>query len=193
MLIFAVTTLLIILGSSLYLVYNDKFYLNECKKLNTDCSKSLQVLKYLESKGQLNEEFNLREISHMKDVKKLIDYITIAFLFLIAVLISASLPFLLERINIKKFLGDYFLYNGIFSLSVILLFSVLSYLKFDLVFNIFHGLFFKSGTWIFSENDALIKLFPLEFFIDALFFILLTSISTSIILSLIGLVIKRFK
>ena len=192
-LILMISALLIVLGSSLYLIYNDRFYLKECKKLSTDCNESLDVLKYLENKGTLGNNFNIREISHMNDVKKLIEFITISFLVLSAILISVSLPFLLDKFKIKIYLGDYFFYAGIFSFSVILLFSVLSYFKFDLVFNLFHGLLFKSGTWIFSENDLLIKLFPIQFFIDTFFAIITISIFTSVFLMVAGIVIKRFK
>ncbi len=38
---------------------------------------------------------------------------------------------------------------------------------FEGFFQAFHGVFFESGTWVFSYSDTLIRLFPLPFWQDA--------------------------
>lgn len=42
-----------------------------------------------------------------------------------------------------------------------------SFIDFDLFFTRFHEMFFSAGSWLFYETDTLIQLYPLPFWVDA--------------------------
>ena len=187
-----VLTIFILFGSSFFVVYNDGFYLQECKKLNTDCKRTIEVLKYLENKNDLGKDFTSREVRHMKDVKSLIMYLKIFYFGLMAVLILLISIVVLRSRNYSDIYIN-LIYTGVFSLAFMLLMGLISWIKFDFVFSLFHSVFFKSGTWLFNGNDLIIRLFPLQFFIDSLRLIVLISTGVSTLLICLGFGMKRFK
>lgn len=63
--------------------------------------------------------------------------------------------------------------------------------SFNNLFDRFHQLFFKDGTWLFYESDTLIRLFPLTFWRDA--FILVSAVTllfAGLLLILFGVISK---
>jgi len=53
------------------------------------------------------------------------------------------------------------------SIGLIALIVALTLLSFNSLFDRFHRLFFAEGSWLFYQNDTLIRLFPLVFWRDA--------------------------
>jgi integral membrane protein (TIGR01906 family) len=193
-LLFVMLFLIILLSSTFIVVFNQGFYQNECKQLGTDCEKSIGVLDYLNNKTPLSSEFNGREISHMKDVKNLIIFLMIIYLVLLIVLLCViTLTLLYNKKNFVDFLVIYLIYGGVFSILITILFSLAVFFGFDFIFNLFHGVFFKSGTWMFSPDDLLIRLFPIKFFMDSAKAIIYSSLILSGALTIIGVLIKKFK
>ncbi|MBI2670466.1 DUF1461 domain-containing protein [Candidatus Woesearchaeota archaeon] len=186
---------LIILFSSVFpLIFNKSFYTKECNKLGTNCEKTIHVLDYLKNKSTLSKEFNEREKIHMKDVKNLI-YTLLIFYIITTVVVAAMIivTYIYNKKNFLNFLRIYFLYGGIFSLLLLLTPLMLIYLNFDFVFSVFHRLFFRPGTFLFNENDLLIRLFPEQFFVDAGLNIFFNAIIISIAIIVIGVSTKKFK
>ena len=65
-------------------------------------------------------------------------------------------------------------------LAVIAL-AVLAVLGWETFFAGFHSLFFADGTWTFSVQDALIRLYPSQFWIDAAAAVGLISLLTALL------------
>ncbi|MGF4045550.1 TIGR01906 family membrane protein [Paenarthrobacter nitroguajacolicus] len=108
--------------------------------------------------------FTDSEVSHMADVKLVILSAFGAGLLLIVLSIIAIL-YLRKRstggIRRGLFAGS------IVTLVIIIGLAVLAVLGWQQFFTEFHRIFFANGTWTFSLEDTLIRLFPGQFWIDA--------------------------
>ena len=118
--------------------------------------------------GLVNQDgdklFTDSEVSHMADVKLVILSSFGAGLLLIILSIIAIL-YLRKRstggIRRGLFAGS------IVTLVIIIGLAVLAVLSWQQFFTEFHRIFFANGTWTFSLEDTLIRLFPGQFWIDA--------------------------
>ena len=124
--------------------------------------------------------YNSRELSHMVDVKNLVQAaLTVTrIIIVIALMIITALAITKNQQLIRSLL---FL-SGISTLGIILLILAMVAINFYELFNYFHYLFFTGDTWLFYENDSLIRLFPLKFWQDAFIFVGLFSFSIGSIL-----------
>ncbi|WP_043806531.1 TIGR01906 family membrane protein [Paenarthrobacter aurescens] len=118
--------------------------------------------------GLVNQDgaklFTDSEVSHMADVKLVILSSFGAGLLLIILSIIAIM-YLRKRstggIRRGLFAGS------IVTLVIIIALAVLAVLSWQQFFTEFHRIFFANGTWTFSLEDTLIRLFPGQFWIDA--------------------------
>lgn len=118
-----------------------------------------QTLDFVKGRSLPSLPYTPREIFHLGEVKNI--FAKTRFLWLI----SAALSFLillwsnqavfLWRQRFKK------IYKGV-TLALLAL-DLITFFFFPFVFEEFHSLFFKEGSWVFSENDLLIRLFPYRF------------------------------
>ncbi|GGC92795.1 hypothetical protein GCM10011512_19840 [Tersicoccus solisilvae] len=104
------------------------------------------------------------EISHMVDVKNVIgvSWIVAAVLFVLGLIAVVYLA--------KRYLGG--VRRGLFvgsliTLAVVIALGVFALIDWSLFFTTFHRVFFAQGNWTFYENDALIRLFPAQFWVDS--------------------------
>ena len=120
--------------------------------------------------------FNERELSHMHDVKGVMQgflniwYLTLAIIILLGVWAWR-----------KDWLSDYrsgLMRGGWLTLVLAFTIGVIATLgasgngdMFWTFFEDFHGLFFKGDTWLFPYSDTLIRLYPLQFWQDAVLYI----------------------
>ncbi|MGC9394620.1 MAG: TIGR01906 family membrane protein [Anaerolineae bacterium] len=109
--------------------------------------------------------FNAREISHMDDVKLVYDQLTAVAL--IAFVIAVAAAWVLIRQDRLALVWGALSDGSLFTLCVLVTLGVWMAVGFDAFFTAFHGIFFASGTWLFSYSDTLIRLFPLRFWADA--------------------------
>lgn len=118
--------------------------------------------------GLVNQDgtklFQDSEVAHMADVKLVILSSFAAGLLLIILSIIAIL-YLRKRSNggIRRGLFA----GSIVTLVIIIGLAVLAALSWEQFFTEFHRIFFANGTWTFSLEDTLIRLFPGQFWIDA--------------------------
>jgi len=128
---------------------------------------SLAVLKF----GDGSPLFNEREVSHMADVKAVVQMALAAWLAGLAVLAAAAVFFwradhLTEfrrgvrdggwlTIGLAGFIG-----------IIVALGMVANPAIFWEFFTVFHGLFFEGDSWLFAYSDTLIRLFPIRFWQD---------------------------
>ncbi|MBE3095111.1 MAG: DUF1461 domain-containing protein [Actinobacteria bacterium] len=198
--------IVILLFSSLtFLVYNFNFY-NKLYEKNgvyeildrSDAAKiTRQVFEFFKSgkefesfklKGNINY-FNDNEISHLMDVKILLNKIFVLFYCCLAIfLILALILYLINR-KIYKFLRGISLIFLISS-SVFILFVLLLYFfgnNFFELFENFHLIFFPQGNWAFPEGSLIITIFPFGFFYDFFFKLILNSLIIALVLFACGI------
>jgi len=126
-----------------------------------------------------------RELSHMIDVKMLVQLMLKVWYAIFLIIVLAILIFILRNNSTKIYI---FLQRGGFLTLGFIGFILISLgISFSALFTGFHRIFFEGDTWIFLYSDSLIRLFPMKFWQDA--FILIGVIS--ILLSCAALLISR--
>lgn len=113
---------------------------------------------------QGNQLFTGSEVSHMADVK-LVMLITLAVGVVLALLCIVFMVALAR--NTKGGIRRALFAGSLWMLVVLIAVAVLAVLGWETFFAAFHSLFFADGTWTFQATDALIRLYPNEFWMDA--------------------------
>lgn len=128
--------------------------------------------------------YNERELSHMVDVKLVLQRALAAWGILLLVYIG--LGFWAWQVG---WLRDYFqaLSRGsVLTLVLIALILAGVAVSFYQLFTYFHKLFFVGDTWIFNYSDTLIRLFPLRFWEDGFILMGVVTVLSAIALILIN-------
>lgn len=120
-----------------------------------------EVINYLESEGELKLNYTSAEISHLKDVKEVMEKTDYTFYFL---LLACGAIFAYKYKD-KKYLKKLLLWGGGISAGLFVLFSVLALTGFNFWFEVFHQVFFPQGNWVFPGDSLLIQTFPASFFV----------------------------
>lgn len=110
--------------------------------------------------------FRQKELRHMEDVKTVMRAalrVQIAVLLILAAAIAALARRRHTRAELRLALSG----GGVFTLGLILTVIVLALGAWDVFFDGFHGLFFAGDSWRFYNYDALIRLYPEQFWFDA--------------------------
>jgi integral membrane protein (TIGR01906 family) len=128
---------------------------------------SLAVLKF----GDGSPLFNEREVSHMADVKAVVQMALAAWIAGLAVLAAAAMfSWRVGRLaEYRQALrGGGLLTIGLagFIGIIVALGMVGDPAIFWEFFTVFHGLFFEGDSWLFAYSDTLIRLFPIRFWQD---------------------------
>lgn len=127
--------------------------------------------------------YNERELSHMEDVKALVQIMIKAWLASIALILFIVI--LMDNLKARQGLREAFYWGGWFSIMLVAAMLLFVAINFNQLFTWFHYAFFEGDTWLFSESDTLIRLFPLRFWQDAFIFVGSFTIIVGIILVLI--------
>ena len=106
-----------------------------------------------------------REVQHLADVKGVMDAMYLAHG--LAVALGAVAAFVLWRSGALGRIAAGIATGVWVAGGLIALVIVSALLDFGRFFTLFHGLFFASGSWLFEYEDTLIQLYPLEFWMDA--------------------------
>jgi len=183
------TTLILFLAPFRFYIFNENFYQKEFSNLDIynkipDADKrASDLINFFNDKSTLDNQFYTQdEISHLKDVKKLINK-TIIF-FYSSVFIEILLLTLLyhkSKVRFKKDIRRIFKTSSAVIIIVSLLIYLLSF-KFDFLFTRFHRIFFPQGNWQFSADSNLINLFPQSFFYDFFYQTILISAAISLLI-----------
>jgi integral membrane protein (TIGR01906 family) len=113
--------------------------------------------------------YNDRELSHMLDVKNLVQAMIKAWFLILVILL-----FLWLIAWRTRWLGEFFSavrFGGWATMGLIGLIILSTFLNFDALFTDFHRIFFTGDTWLFYTSDSLIRLFPERFWSDAFLYI----------------------
>jgi len=108
--------------------------------------------------------YNPRELSHMVDVKVLVQTALGVWLGLVVVL--GLLAFAAWRYDGQAAVRSGFNLGARLTLYLMVALVGLLVLSFSVLFTGFHQVFFQSGTWVFYYSDTLIRLFPMRFWRD---------------------------
>lgn len=123
--------------------------------------------------------YNERELSHMLDVKNLVQAMIRAWWIILIVLLLLGV--LAWR---TRGLADYFrafIWGGFATLGLVALMVLSTFLDFSALFTGFHRIFFTGDTWLFYTSDSLIRLFPERFWSDAFLYIGIFTIAGALI------------
>jgi integral membrane protein (TIGR01906 family) len=136
--------------------------------------------------------YNERELSHMQDVKTLIQNAFLAWGILgIALVLAGVISWQTKQLR------PYFTAlstGGWTTLVIIGLILVGVVISFNGLFTDFHRIFFTGDTWLFYYSDTLIRLFPMQFWQDAFIWMGVFAIIQSLIFGVFGrMIARRFK
>ncbi len=109
--------------------------------------------------------YNARELSHMLDVKILVQQAFTVGWVLTGVLLGVGMW--AWRARRLSGYGSALSRGGIWTLGLVGAILLAVVLSFDALFTLFHRLFFTGDTWLFLYSDSLIRLFPMRFWQDA--------------------------
>jgi integral membrane protein (TIGR01906 family) len=108
--------------------------------------------------------YNEREKAHMADVQNLVGKAMI-LLAVCAPLFAAGCALLLWRD--RRALRRALLHGVFFTFGIAAAVALIGLLAWNSLFVTFHRMFFSGDTWLFPLDNTLIRLFPVEFWQDA--------------------------
>ncbi len=111
--------------------------------------------------------FNVREIRHMEDVKRVLD---VFFPLVYASLVLTALIFLLVRD--AGFIGKTLIASSLFSTGLALFALLFSLIDYDKAFELFHIILFDPYSWRFRSTDTLLRIYPMKFWFDGTLFVI---------------------
>jgi len=147
----------------------------------------VDYLRNLQSQGQ--GVYNEREIQHLVDVKAVM---TAAFAVqaVCAVLVLGALCLAWRSHGWHAALRA--IYQSCLALFLALAaIGVLAYTSFDVFFTAFHRVFFSGDSWLFFYTDTLIQLYPVPFWMDATWILVLLSLTECVVVGTIAYVLYR--
>jgi integral membrane protein (TIGR01906 family) len=134
--------------------------------------------------------FTRNELSHMEDVKRLVDALW-RVQVIAGVLMLGSLVILFARRETRRSAYLAMMAGGILTTALLFVLVFLVLAGFDALFVQFHEIFFPQGNWTFDYNDSLIRLFPEKLWFDAGFMITAGTFLAGVIVGLVGFVLWR--
>lgn len=128
--------------------------------------------------------YSPREVTHMADVQTAFQTVWRA-LWIASIVILLSGFFLWRRGDLSA-LASAIQAGGFLTAALIGSIALLALLAWQVWFDNFHLIFFEPGSWLFSYSDTLIRLFPLQFWMDATFTISALGFLGGLLTALIG-------
>jgi integral membrane protein (TIGR01906 family) len=128
--------------------------------------------------------YNSRELSHMADVKNVLQGMITAWYLIIALLSGLGLFAYWNRWQVFFWQGVS--RGGWSTVGLIGMILAAVAISFNSLFTGFHEIFFKSDTWLFLYSDSLIRLFPLRLWQDAFIAVGVISLAAALIFIWVG-------
>jgi integral membrane protein (TIGR01906 family) len=128
-------------------------------------------------------------MSHMKDVRYVLQGVEIATLVLTVLMLIAAVVSM--RKAGRAILGAAFFGGGIVAVVLVLLLIIFGLVSFDTLFTGMHNLFFAEGTWTFAEDSLLICAYPLGFWMGMAVVWALALVVSSAIIAFLGILLRR--
>jgi integral membrane protein (TIGR01906 family) len=128
--------------------------------------------------------YNEREISHMADVQ--VVFQSVMRVWQLAFILFVFIGIVFWRNGEGTAFTSAVQMGGLLTSGLILGIGLLAAFAWQTWFDVFHRLFFVSGSWLFSYTDTLIRLFPVEFWYDATMTVSVISFTGGSLLALLG-------
>jgi integral membrane protein (TIGR01906 family) len=130
--------------------------------------------------------YNERELSHMADVKAVVQKLLRVWVIDLILLVLFGL-WAWRMARISDYLSG-LRRGGYLTAGLLLALAGFASISFWQFFSWFHSLFFSGDSWLFLLSDTLIRLFPIRFWQDAVIFIVGFSMLAGVLL---GVGLKR--
>lgn len=157
--------------------------------LNYLQDKSDNLVMFKEVNNSNEQVFESKEIKHLEDVKLL--FIKGYFIRNILLVLSLILILYLLFKN-KKLLLSILFYSSLFTILLIFILYLLISSDFNKYFTYFHEIFFTNDLWLLNpKTDILIQMYPLDFFFDISFKIILYYVITLLTIMIFSFSIKK--
>jgi integral membrane protein (TIGR01906 family) len=116
-----------------------------------------------------SQMYNQRELSHMLDVKILVQQVLKFWYAAIGIFLALGIWAWLGGWwkDWRKMVSN----SGIVTVGLLGTLVLLVLISFNQIFTGFHRIFFAGDSWLFLFSDTLIRLFPLRFWQDAFIFV----------------------
>ncbi len=185
-LLIIILPILILLSSSTNVALDKKFYQKQGFPYPDE------LVDYFSDKTEkLNiPDLNQDELSHMSDVKDLIQDLRVVYLILLIVYTILIIVLLLISKNIIQILSELLYKGGIFANIVFIILILMILLSFTQSFWIFHEIFFPQGNFAFPADSTLKQLFPDSMFVEGFKQIMVSSFVVGLVILVVGVMIK---
>jgi len=134
--------------------------------------------------------FNERELSHMEDVQAAFTQVTVAAavgaLVWLVGFVALAVPSRTREVAAATLLT-----GGLFTLGLLTVIGVVMAVSWWEFFTAFHRIFFSEGTWVFLYTDTLIRLFPMQFWIDVAVVVVVLLVIEAVVVAALGWVWRR--
>ncbi len=151
---------------------------------------AIRMLVELRLPGTNQPLFNMYELSHMIDVKRLTDVLW-RVLLAAAIIVVAGLAGLLARRATRRDGYAALFVGGALTSGLLVVLIALVLLAWRWFFIAFHDVFFAAGTWTFNWTDSLIRLFPDRFWFDAGVLLVGGALALAIMVTAVGFLLGR--
>jgi integral membrane protein (TIGR01906 family) len=128
--------------------------------------------------------YSEREVTHMADVQAVFQ--SVLRVWQASLILLLLLVFILWRKGELAALASAIQSGGFLTSGIILSIALLALFAWQVWFDNFHLIFFEPGSWLFAYSDTLIRLFPLQFWMDATFMITAFSLIGGLLAAFIG-------
>ena len=138
--------------------------------------------------GQEEDLFNQREITHLRDVKRLVwGVYVIAAATALYLITATGLRVVRLRQGATQVLAHRFMLGGGLTVVLILAVGLFALAGFDTLFLKFHQLSFANDLWqLDRRTDRLVMLFPQDFWFDATMWVATRAIAAGLALTALG-------
>ena len=145
--------------------------------------------------GEERDLFNPREVTHMRDVKVLIQKVYLVMKVAGAILVAGVIGSIIwHRSSSPDKLALLFHWGGWLTLVLVMAVGLLAITGFDALFLRFHQLVFTNDLWqLDPRTDYLIIIFPQGFWFDATLRVAMTAVASALVLVGVSAVFLGFR
>ena len=138
--------------------------------------------------GEKRDLFNAREITHMRDVKQLVQGVYIvAAVTAVYLLGTVGIGVVFHRRRFAAILARRVLWSGGLTLLLIISIGLFALVGFDTLFQKFHQLSFANDFWqLDPRTDFLVMLFPQDFWFDATIWVATRAVAAALLITAIS-------
>lgn len=147
--------IVLLLFSFTFLVFNTtytEFLLTKYSTNSTAVPVTHQLIDYFQNQAEMPEIFAENEQEHLRDVKRVIWGAIISF-FIFVIILTYCIAYGNRYLILKK--------GSIVLIAIIILAAII---PFDILFDVFHKIFFPQGNYMFLPDSTLIQFYPQQFF-----------------------------